>query len=555
MSAESSTSHIGDDRGHSGDDRGSEAAWGTGAPWWAQRTDVPTAPPVATGRPQLGGVAPDPASDVWQSPTVPPLPVRSASWWTARRTVAAVGWVVIAALLAGSAAWGWGEVQAALSRAGQAQGVPLVPAQRDAAEPVPASASEIVVRNGDPNDPAQRVVVAALRDVDSFWKRTYRRIDAQPYRSISGGFYAFGNGETPPCTDDPQQVAGNAYYCAEADVIAWDQQRLIPRLRARYGDLGIGLVIAHEWGHAVQIRAGVVDEPTIFMEQQADCYAGAWVADARRRNGFFEVTDASLDRAMTGFLELRDPVGMTTAATPGAHGTAFDRIRAFQEGVQGGATRCSAYRVDALPLVGINFQSYDDYATQGNLPLADALDLTTKDLADFWGSQVEALGGDAGVSQPNVRLTDTPATCARSVQLAARVRYCPSTNEITVSQKNATSAHDQIGDFAVSALVGIGWGAAVLSNSDRLPTGARARQDASTCLAGAWTRSVFAADRTGAQLSLSPGDLDEAVTALMVMRSGRTDADRARGTDWGTGFERVAAYRRGFTDGLSACVR
>ena len=46
---------------------------------------------------------------------------------------------------------------------------------------------------------------------------------------------------------------------------------------------------------------------------------------------------------MAGFLELRDEVGVVRADHPAAHGTGFDRIGAFVEGYEHGASRCAAY--------------------------------------------------------------------------------------------------------------------------------------------------------------------------------------------------------------------
>ena len=59
------------------------------------------------------------------------------------------------------------------------------------------------------------------------------------------------------------------------------------------------------------------------------------------------------------------------------------------------------------------------------------------------------------------------------------------------------------------------------------------------CLAGAWAANSAS--------SLSPGDLDEAVTVLVS--AGKGNADR------GTAFDRVAAFRAGFRHGPSQCVQ
>jgi len=461
----------------------------------------------------------------------------------------AAGLAVVVMLLVSAATWGWSEVRRGLDRAGSATGVPLVPAERDATGSVPASSNRVVVRGGDPDSATRQLMQAALADVDAFWRRNWSEVGTGPYETVSGGFYAFGDGSTPPCADDARTVAGNAFYCPEQDVIAWDEVNLVPRLQKNYGDLGVGLVVAHEWGHAIQVRAGVTDEPTIFMEQQADCYAGAWVADARRRDGAFQVDDATLDTAMTGFLELRDPVGMTDATTPGAHGTAFDRIRAFQEGVDGGAATCAGYQLDELPLVAIDFQSYEDYASGGNLPLADSVDLTVKDLEDYWSVRATELGGASKSTVPTVDVSGDAGSCKGAVTLAARVTYCPSTRTVSVPPDVAAKAHDKIGDFALSALIGAGWSTAVLDGAGSLPSQRLAREETANCLAGAWTRSVFDGDREGAQLSLSPGDLDEAVAAMLGSRSASDPGAT------GTGFDRVTAYRQGFTDGVAACTR
>ena len=521
-------------------------------PWWiGQILPMPSSPPVAPSRPPLGGVGASPPyyGGQWQQPAPQPAPEPKGDR-NGRRVLVATGLAIVAMLLLSAATYGWSEVRRGLDRAGSATGVPLVPAERDSTGPVPASANRIIVKGGNPGGATQQLVKAALADVDAFWRTNWSKVGSGSYKTVAGGFYAFGDGSTPPCVEDADAVAGNAFYCPEEDVIAWDEVNLVPRLQKNYGDLGVGLVIAHEWGHAMQVRAGVTNAPTIFMEQQADCYAGAWVADARRRGDFFEVDDATLDTAMSGFLELRDPVGMTNANSPGAHGSAFDRIRAFQEGVDDGVAKCASYQLDQLPLVAIDYQSYEDYASGGNLPLADSVDLTVKDLQDFWAQRAADLGGTSKVAAPKVDVQGaTPSSCKGLVTLAAKVTYCPSTNTVSVPAELAAKAHDKIGDFALSALIGAGWSAAVLDSTGTLPSKQLAREEAANCLAGAWTRSVFDGDREGAELSLSPGDLDEAVSAMLGTRS-KSDPGAT-----GTGFDRVAAYRQGFTDGVSACTK
>ena len=75
------------------------------------------------------------------------------------------------------------------------------------------------------------------------------------------------------------------------------------------------------------------------------------------------MTAAQLDNTVAGVLMLRDQPG-TSAVTEGAHGNAFDRIRALQEGVEQGAERCAGYRADNLPVTEVPFQDVEDAASR-----------------------------------------------------------------------------------------------------------------------------------------------------------------------------------------------
>jgi hypothetical protein len=60
--------------------------------------------------------------------------------------------------------------------------------------------------------------------------------------------------------------------------VQWDAEGLMAPLYEQFGDFTVALVLAHEWGHAIQERFGFDDSanPTIVSELQADCLAGAW---------------------------------------------------------------------------------------------------------------------------------------------------------------------------------------------------------------------------------------------------------------------------------------
>jgi predicted metalloprotease len=471
--------------------------------------------------------------------------------------LAVVAALVVLALLAGVggvALWnGLRQDTTAATGAGRA-----VLASSDEAEP-PPGLDRVEIIGGDDGSRSQEVVRIAVADVDDYWRRTWSEVYDGDYETVDGGLYAATDGMAVPCTDSPEQVAGNAFYCPSEDVIAWDAEGLVPYLLRTYGDLGVGLVIAHEWGHAIQARAGVAG-PTVFLEQQADCFAGAWVDDVRDAGDrSFLVDGPTLDRAVAGFLELRDTPG-TSVADPGAHGSAFDRIRAFQEGVEEGAEACADYTPSGVSsrLVDLRFSSTEDLATGGNLPLQEAFDTVVADLSDFWEVAYDEFDPGGTFDRPRVTVfgeEDRPR-CDEPIGIDDEVFYCPDDNVLAVQQDGlAAEAHREIGDFALGAIVGSGFALAALDQMGEMPSTAADRLRTADCLAGVWSASVFLGNRETGALVLSPGDLDEAVGALLATSTVDPSSSVGGRSSTGAGFDRVSAYRSGFTDGRDACLR
>ena len=66
----------------------------------------------------------------------------------------------------------------------------------------------------------------------------------------------------------------------------------------------------------MQARVGYDPSATVYLEQQADCFAGAWaqhVADSEDENVHLSTSD--LDTALAGLLTLSDPSGIDGART------------------------------------------------------------------------------------------------------------------------------------------------------------------------------------------------------------------------------------------------
>ena len=122
-------------------------------------------------------------------------------------------------------------------------------------------------------------------------------------------------------SDDPI-IEDNAFYCPGRDEIAY-WRPLLQRYADEYSDMQVGLVLAHELGHAIQAREGVFDVRSIVAETQADCFAGVWAASvARGENPHFAYDPANLDETLLAWaLELPSEVG----SDPDARGSTAAR--------------------------------------------------------------------------------------------------------------------------------------------------------------------------------------------------------------------------------------
>ena len=412
---------------------------------------------------------------------------------------------------------------------------------------------------------SDEVVQAALTDVDAYWARTFEDVYGEPYEPISGGFWPYGpDSEQPPCGEPApvyNDIAENAFFCPTADLIAWDNVNLVPSLYDEFGGFTLGIVFAHEFGHAVQDRASVLGD-TIMTELQADCFAGAWAADVEAGNSkYFELSLTDLDRAVAGFLELRDGVG-TDSLDPAAHGTGFDRIGSFSEGYEQGAALCAQYpeRYDRgeLFITEVPFTDQQDFDNEGNLPLDEAVPLAIEDLEDFWATVFTEFGETwtpvTAVTQINPS-TDT-VECGGEAYSGAILDnvsfYCIDSDTVFIDGANLIPSLYDIGDYAVATELARQYAYAAqvrLGNTENsLVSNLQA-----DCYAGVFASSGFLGNRGENQkLFLSPGDLDEAVIAFL-QTSDAGDAVESGEGNVGTAFQRFDAYREGFMQGTTAC--
>jgi predicted metalloprotease len=399
------------------------------------------------------------------------------------------------------------------------------------------------------------IAAIAMESIDDFWQREYPDTIGGSYSTIADLIAVTSNSDSLSCAGEDVTGlllagSGNALYCPDGDYIAYDAEGLIPTLFDEIGDTAVLVVLAHEWGHAIAARAGF-DGPTIGLEQQADCFAGAWVADVDAgTNPVLTLDHGDLDEALTGLLEFRDPPGFDPQSE-GAHGSAFQRIEAFRQGFEDGATACLDLHTRPPIVEGT------DAIRSGDLPFETLIPFTLEALDQFWIDEQENLGGPAyeAFETESFRGSRSVPRCdgLTDDQIAGHVVYCEPSGSVLWDVALLEKLYRD-GDFTVSALIGNAWSAGVL---DRLGVEADARTLglAADCLTGSWAAWF---GRTGVDFEdepivLAAGDLDEAVIAFLVS-SGTAGADEMFDESMTSAFERTSAFQNGFENGSDTCL-
>ncbi|MDO0977627.1 neutral zinc metallopeptidase [Mycolicibacterium frederiksbergense] len=425
---------------------------------------------------------------------------------------------------------------------------PNIPSPTEKTGAAPDTSS--ITIEGDASEPVNQIAIQAIADLEQYWAQNYPELYGEDFEQIAGGYFAVtANSDAPPCTTEPDEVAGNAFYCSTEDVIAWDAQELLPDMQSKYGDFVIPVVMAHEFAHAVQARSNFTAR-TVTRELQADCFAGAWARHAQD-TGAFEVSSADLDTALAGVLDLRDNPG-TAKTDPNAHGSGFDRVSAFQDGFDNGLDRCKDYRDDEPMVLALPFNNVADAASGGDAPYDSIVNGVPYDLEDYWTQLYpELTNGRAWPPVAGLEAFDpaNPPMCGNQSTEGYSLFYCVPDDYVGWdNSETMPEVYRQGGDYAVSTLLATQYGLAALTrlgdDSDEKTSTLRA-----DCLAGGYTASVILQNRAEtSSWSISPGDLDEGIKALLVFR-GDGDADRQ-----GAGFDRVRAFREGVINGAESCL-
>ncbi|TAM88946.1 MAG: hypothetical protein EPN43_07665 [Jatrophihabitans sp.] len=441
----------------------------------------------------------------------------------------------------------------------------------------PDAALAVTGASGSPFDVA---ATNALADVMDFWRVQYPKVSGgHALPPLKGGLFSVdgnhvvrtgaidGPAAKEACASrKPAFIVDNAAFCLLDDSIIWDRapNHLIGVLFDRYGPLLMGLVFAHEFGHAIQFRVGPNDNvPTVLSESQADCAAGAWVASALAGDApHFPITPADLDRALNGYLQVRDSPPTSTRGI--SHGNGFDRISAIADGIAHGAAYCFDPAYLTRTITERPYTTDSDYAAGGNQSIGWIAEKLPPDLNRFWAQAAASVGR---TWQPVALAQADHPRCAPNGP--SQVGYCPDDNTVYLSADYAKTAYysltdrsidrqtgdvtlvpDQAADFALGTVLVIAWGMAVRHQLFDRSLQDTAALRAASCYAGAYARTINVGQgQQPGEILLSPPDMDEATSAMLNL-VGTEAAFGARGT---TGLQRVQDFVTGYTGGLPAC--
>lgn len=434
-----------------------------------------------------------------------------------------------------------------------------------------------------PPQPWDDFLSVALADVENWLEVEFEPAFGIPFEPLEGGIFAAypertspipGCGSPSSSFEDIQ--AGGAIYCFLGDFIAYDDtpEGVVGSLATNFGPVTFGLVLAHEYGHALQDRVGTLtrnDLDTVDLEQQADCVAGAWAGRANAGNApGITFDDNDVRAGLISMISIEDPIG-TDPTSPGGHGSGFDRVGAFQVGFQEGLARCAQLIDDPLPLTPILFDPGD--ATGGNAAFGygdgDLFGFLVPDLNLLYDNDLQARFPDFRQLDLVAVQSETEVVCdSPTGYFDLGVELCSESDTVYLNEPTARSLYDRFGDFGPAYLLGIAW-AEHAQNTGGSTLSGEERQLQNDCLTGAWVNTVIPVlDENGNPVidadgfvelpqprdpdrgaSVSAGDLTEAILTAIVVGDPEVNTNVL-----GSPFEKIDHFRRGTLDGITTCA-
>ncbi|MBI5337992.1 MAG: peptidase [Mycolicibacterium rufum] len=413
------------------------------------------------------------------------------------------------------------------------------------------------VDGGDGGD-IDNLAASAVSDIEQYWETAYPETFDDGFTPVKALISWDANEFDGTFCDEDTYGLVNAAYCYTDKTIGWDRGELLPGLRRAHGDIGVAMVLAHEYGHAVSRAAGLSNDntKTLVAEQQADCLGGAymrWVAEDNSPR-FSLSTGDGLNNVLAGVISFRDPVMQEGDPDAGfdEHGSAFERISAFQFGFTDGPAACA----------GIDMREIGQ--RRGDLPVLLPEDQTGELAIDEESvrSIVDAMGILFTPQDPPALSFDAEAadSCA-DARPSPPASYCPATNTIVVDLPalQQLGAQDDNGGLATGDNVAYSVLVSRYMQAIQHARGGVALDNAeaalrTACLTGVATVKMSKQVTTpdGNTIALTAGDVDEAVSGMLTNGLAASDVN---GESVPSGFSRIDAFRVGVLGDTDRCFK
>ena len=435
-------------------------------------------------------------------------------------------------------------------------GLPAADGPSGPRDGAPKPEGQVLGTDGGPMD---ALAVSAVNDLGQFWKQNYTGFTGtfRPVNILLS--YDSRDPNSPEVCGGPTYQNPNAEFCPPEWLMAWDRGAMLPVGQRYFGPMSIVALVAHEYGHAIQNMAKLVDKetPVLVKEQQADCFSGVymrWVAEGQSPR-FTLSTGDGLNAVLAAAIVIRDPIitpDDTELLTQG-HGTALDRVSAFQMGFTDGAQACAGIDMGEIQ------------ARRGDLPMSLQEDptgqlqtgeapITEKTLQTLMG----VLGQIFAPAKPPT-LSLVAAACP-DAQPTGPAAYCPATNTITVdlpALKQMGKPADESdyvliqGDDTALSVVSSRYMLA-LEHEHGQPLDSATTALRTACLTGVAQRRMAEPIKSpsGDELVLTAGDLDKAVAGLIT--NGKVASD-VTGATVPAAFTRIVAFRSGLLGDEDLC--
>ncbi|MEZ0365049.1 neutral zinc metallopeptidase [Mycobacterium sp. pUA109] len=471
----------------------------------------------------------------------------------APKTAAIIG-ACAALVLAGCASVVDGQAVSMLYNPARVGGLPVTEGPSGPRDNAPAPTG--TVEHTD-NGKIDKLALLSVNDIQDYWQQNYDGLNGTTFTPVEKLIsYDSSDPSSPKVCGTRTYKEPNAFYSFKCKLIAWDRGVLLPTGQKYYGDISVTGVLAHEYGHALQDMSKLVDirkTPTIVAEQQADCFAGVymrWVAEGQSPRFTLSTTDG-LNHLLAGLIQIRDDVlrpGEEEGIKEG-HGTALDRVSAFQIGFDTGTPACAAIDLKEIE------------QRRGDLPMSLRVENTGRVESgevpidkDNLSTLMDVMNRIFAPKEPPTLSYDA-GKCA-DAEPSPPASYCPATNTINIDlpalQEMGQSANEANkvmlqGDDTAFSVVMSRYALAVQRERGAGLTSAMAGLR-TACLTGVGQRGM--ADPSGIAegkgLILSAGDLDEAVSGILA--NGLVASD-VNGNTVPAGFTRILAFRSGLLDG------